>query len=280
LENLDKDLECCLRRVSFVLPSYFHVIVLALIDCSISQSLAQLEKQREKRATESAQVAKSAELEVLVRSQAEEITELKMAYVDLKREKDNVTIGYRRLVAKHNAFMEKVKQEKTKLVEAHAVDLAKLHGDLDLETRTYTEYCQTVHHRLRELHETVASSFDEVKAKCLPFPDKGVKVEEMIDWVVREVKAVSDTIWHLNDNFVVLAIEGVLNMLNDEVCQDLNRLHDLAASRDVVILEDVAEDVHRLVGWIVRRWWKPHGLLEALRQLEAAHATTVSFYDN
>jgi hypothetical protein len=91
LENLDEDLECCLRRASFVLPSYFHVFVLALIDCSISEALTLSEKQRAKRATESTQIAKNAELEVLVRSQAKKITELEMAYADLKHEKDNVT---------------------------------------------------------------------------------------------------------------------------------------------------------------------------------------------
>jgi hypothetical protein len=78
------------------------------------------------------------------------------------------------------------------------------------------EYCQIVRCQLHELHETVASSFDEVQAQCLPFPDKGVKVEEMIDWAVREVKAMPDTIWWLNDNFSVLGIEGILNILNDE----------------------------------------------------------------
>jgi hypothetical protein len=52
-----------------------------------------------------------------------------------------------------------------------------------------------VHHRLHELHEAVASSFEEVKAQCLCFSDKGVKVKEMIDWVVGEVKAVPDTVW-------------------------------------------------------------------------------------
>jgi hypothetical protein len=78
------------------------------------------------------------------------------------------------------------------------------------------EYCQIVRRQLHELHETVASSFDEVQAQCLPFPDKGVKVEEMIDWVVREMKAMPDTIWWLNDNFAVLGIEGILNILNDE----------------------------------------------------------------
>jgi hypothetical protein len=194
LENVDEDLECRLHHVSLVLASYFHVIVFALIDCSISQALALSEKQHAKRAAELMQVAKNAELEALVGSQAEKITRLEMAYADLKREKDNVSTGYQRLAAKHDAFTEKAKQEKMKLVEAHAVELAKRHGDLELETRSYIEYRQTVHHQLRELHETVSSSFDEVKAQCVPFVDKGVKVEEMIDWVVGEVKAMPDTV--------------------------------------------------------------------------------------
>jgi hypothetical protein len=87
--------------------------------------------------------------------------------------------------------------------------------------------------------------------QCLPFPDKGAKVEEMIDWVIGEVKAVPNTVWRLNNSFAVLGIEGVLNMLNDEGCQELGQLRDLAGSRDALVLEDVPEDVHRLVGQIV-----------------------------
>jgi hypothetical protein len=36
LEDSSEILESCLHRVSFVLPSYFHAFVLALIDCLIS----------------------------------------------------------------------------------------------------------------------------------------------------------------------------------------------------------------------------------------------------
>jgi hypothetical protein len=43
-------------------------------------------------------------------------------------------------VAKHYAFVERAEHEKMKLVEVHAPELAMLHGDLDLETRNYTEY--------------------------------------------------------------------------------------------------------------------------------------------
>jgi hypothetical protein len=239
-----------------------------------------LKKQCEKRVTESAQAAKNAELEVLTKSQAEKITELETAYTDLQRERDNVTGGYQRLAVKHNAFMEKVKQDKMKVAETQATELAKLHVDLDLEACNYIEYRQTVHCQLRELHEMVALPFGEVKVQCLPFLDKGAKVEEMIDWVAREVKDVSDTVWRLNDNFSILGIDGIHNMLNGERCQELNQLCDLATSGDVAVLEDVPENVHRLAGQIVQRWWKPHGLSKALCWHEAAHTVTASDSDD
>jgi hypothetical protein len=69
-------------------------------------------------------------------------------------------------------------------------------------------------------------------------------------------------------------------MLNGEGCQELGWLRDLATSHNAAVLEHVPEDVHKLAGWIVRRWWKPHGLPEALRRLEAAGAATVSHCDN
>jgi hypothetical protein len=50
------------------------------------------------------------------------------------------------------------------LMETHVIELARLHGDQDLEMRGYTKYHQNVCRRLCELYEIVASSFDEVKA--------------------------------------------------------------------------------------------------------------------
>jgi hypothetical protein len=55
-------------------------------------------------------------------------------------------------------------------------------------------------------------------------------VEEMIDWVVGEVRTVPDTMWQLEGNFAILGIEGILNMLSNEGCQELSHLHELAAS--------------------------------------------------
>jgi hypothetical protein len=251
LENLDEDLVYCLHRVSFVFLSHFDVVVLILINYSISQALALSGKQCEKRATESAQMAKIVKLEVVMRSQADMIAELEATRIDLKREKDKVTDGYRRLSEKHKAHAERAEQDKMKHAKAHAIELTELRGDLDLGTCSYKEYHQTMRRWLHELHEVVASSFDEVKVRCLPFPNKVMKVEEMIDRVIGEVKTVPDTVWRLNDNFVILGIKGILSMLNGEGCQELGRLHDLAGSCDAAVLEDDTDDVHKLVVRIV-----------------------------
>jgi hypothetical protein len=110
----------------------------------------------------------------------------------------------------------------------------------------------------------------------MSFPIKGMVVEEMIDWIVKEVKEVSNTVWRLNDNFTILGIEGVLNMLHGEGCQELGQFCHLAISNDATILKDAIEYVRKLVERIVRRWWKPHVLPKALHRLEAACAKTVS----
>jgi hypothetical protein len=116
----------------------------------------------------------------------------------------------------------------------------------------------------------VASSFDKVKARCLPLPARNAKVEEMIDWIAGEVKTMSDTIWQLNDNFVrISGYRGCLEYAKQrrvpragppsQVDCFPRRLHPAGCAQASG-----------------RRWWKTHGLPEALRWLEAADAMIVS----
>jgi hypothetical protein len=108
----------------------------------------------------------------------------------------------------------------------------------------------------------------------LPFPVRNAKVKDLIDLVGEEVKAMSGTVWQLNDNFIVLAIEGVLNMLNGASCQELSWLHELAASSDVSVIENVPADVRKLAVHLVRKWWINMDFRRPL--LEVGNAETVS----
>jgi predicted nuclease with TOPRIM domain len=148
-----------------------------------------------KRVVETAQATKNVELESLVKLQAQKIAELEATYVNLNHEKESLTSSYQRLSEKHKTLVEKVDWEKAELAEAHAMELAGVQEELDKETQDYTDYRLNMRHRLRDLHGVVASSFGEVKARCLPFPIWNAKVEELIDWVVGEVKTMPDTVW-------------------------------------------------------------------------------------
>jgi hypothetical protein len=61
-----------------------------------------------------------------------------------------------------------------------------------------------------------------------------------------------DTVWQLNVNFVILAVEGVLSMLNGAGFQDLGHLRGLAASNDdASVVQNIPNDVRKLVGCLV-----------------------------
>jgi predicted nuclease with TOPRIM domain len=148
-----------------------------------------------KRVTESARASRNAKLEALVKSQNQKIVKLEAPCADLNCKKENVMISYRRLSDKHTTLAEKVEQEKTELAEAHLEKLAKVKEELDQETQGYTNYHLNVRGCLRQLHEVVASTFSELWAQCLPFLAWNLKVEELINWVVGEVKTVPTTMW-------------------------------------------------------------------------------------
>jgi hypothetical protein len=63
---------------------------------------------------------------------------------------------------------------------------------------------------------------------------------------------VSGVVWQLNDNFVVLAIEGLLNMLHSSGYQELSTPLDLAASSDASVIKYVHGQLQKIVRCLVR----------------------------
>jgi hypothetical protein len=104
-------------------------------------------------AANSKHVAKNAELKSLVKSHAWKIAELEVVCADLKHEKEGVMVGYHRM---KKMFVEKMERERTELIEAHTMELARVQGELDQETWNYTNYRLNVRRRLHHLHEIVS----------------------------------------------------------------------------------------------------------------------------
>jgi hypothetical protein len=54
-----------------------------------------------------------------------------VACANLRLEKENVTVGYQRLLEKHKALVERVERKKAELAEAHTTELAEVKVELD-----------------------------------------------------------------------------------------------------------------------------------------------------
>jgi hypothetical protein len=244
----DEDLVRCLRHASFSDDSS-KLICFADFDSGSWKALTLSEGLSTKRAVEATHASKIVKLELVDVAQAKRIAELEEACANLKLKKENVTTGYRRLAEKYKRLEEKataIEREKADAVEAHATQLAEVEEKLAKEMQDYTDYHWDVRHILHELHEVLKASLGEVGARCLPFPVKNALIDDYIDWFEEEVKVVQGVI------FVVLAIEGVLNMLQSSSCQELSALLDLATLSDASIVSNVPVEVQKIVGCLVR----------------------------
>jgi hypothetical protein len=64
------------------------------------------------RAVEATRAKKNTKMEALVKAQPKKLAELEATCAGLKQEKENLTVGYRRLSDKHKALVAKAEQEK------------------------------------------------------------------------------------------------------------------------------------------------------------------------
>jgi hypothetical protein len=103
----------------------------------------------------------------------------------LNLKKGNMTVGYRRLANKYKSLEKRanvIERKKTEVVEAYAAQLAEVDKKLVKETHDYTDYRKNVQHNLRELHEVLKASLQEVGARCLSFPAKNAPIDDYIGW--------------------------------------------------------------------------------------------------
>jgi hypothetical protein len=65
-------------------------------------------------------------------------------------------------------------------------------------------------------------------------------------------------------------------MLHSSGCQELSVMCDLVASSDTSIIDNVPMKVQKIVGCLVRQWWKNHDLPKALLLLKGGNMEMVS----
>jgi hypothetical protein len=102
---------------------------------------------------------------------------------------------------------------------------------------------------------------NEVGVKCLPYPEKGSTISDIVVLFTKEIQALLGAIAMANKNFIVYCLVGVLKMLQELAqCSHVNGLEPVMALCDASIFNDVPEDTVKLSARVVKKWWSSYGL--------------------
>jgi hypothetical protein len=101
---------------------------------------------------------------------------------------------------------------------------------------------------------------NEIGVRCLPYPGKMSTIGEVITWFDMKIQALPSTIAKANKKFLVYCLVGVLKMLYENAkCRHLDRLDAIMTSCDASILDEIPNEIARLLACIIKRWWSSHG---------------------
>jgi hypothetical protein len=115
--------------------------------------------------------------------------------------------------------------------------------------------------KLRELRINLEKAMNEIGERCLPHPGKGSAIGEIVELFDKEIQALSGVITKANKNFLCYCLSRVLRMLYENVdCDHLDGLEAIMNSYDASLLNDIPDEIAKLSGRIVRKWWSSHGL--------------------
>jgi hypothetical protein len=102
---------------------------------------------------------------------------------------------------------------------------------------------------------------NEIGVRCLPYPRRNSDIGEIIMWFNKEIRALPNTITKANKNFLVYCLVWVLKMLNEGAeCRHLDGLDAILSPCDTSILDEILDQIAKLMARIVKRWWTSHSL--------------------
>jgi hypothetical protein len=115
----------------------------------------------------------------------------------------------------------------------------------------------------------------ELSKRCLEYPETSGAISGIIDWFKGEIQTLSGTFAEANKNITCFAVAGILKMLEETGCERVPELRRLAASSDASLLKEIPEDIRKIAGKLVRRWWTHHGLPFCMQHLNEDNQVSI-----
>jgi hypothetical protein len=113
---------------------------------------------------------------------------------------------------------------------------------------------------LREAYKRIVNN---IGGLCAPIGDEASSVDDFLCWFESEVVALPEIFAGANENFMSIALEGVLHMAKQQDSVDLDALQMVASvCRTTVFL--APREVKKTLRRITKDWWRPFGYKDAI----------------
>jgi hypothetical protein len=119
---------------------------------------------------------------------------------------------------------EKVKIEKSAAEQKEEIERYTAEMVAAIE-EGYNAYHAEVKKDMVALRVAYELALNGIGATCLPIDDASSSSDDFFQWFESEVASLPDVFAGINENFVAIALEGVLNMLKLEKCAHIDVLH-------------------------------------------------------
>jgi hypothetical protein len=144
-------------------------------------------------------------------------------------------------------------QENAEAMVAHEAEITTIHTK-------YQDYHVRYLKKLRKFCTILEKAVNKNGVKCLPYQGKNSTIVKVIRWFDKDIQALPTAITKVNKNFLSYCITGVLRMHYENDCGHVEQLQTIMNSCGASILGDIPEEIGKLAGRIVSKWWVTHGL--------------------
>jgi hypothetical protein len=114
------------------------------------------------------------------------------------------------------------------------------------------------------LHEAYERVVSGIGGLYVPINGAASSADDFFCWFESEVALLLEIFVRASENFVSIALEGILQMVKEQNTVDFNVLKLVTSTCRMTLFMSGPHEVKRMVRNIITDWWRPFGFGEAL----------------
>jgi hypothetical protein len=130
----------------------------------------------------------------------------------------------------------------------------------------YDAYCAKVKKGMASPRVAYELAVNGIGGLCLPIKDAASSSDDFFRLFESEVASLPEIFVGANENFVSIALEGVLHIVKQQNSVHFDMLQTVASTCEKAVFMSVPREVKKATQRMIKEWWRQHGFREAVLQ--------------